>query len=273
MGNGGICLATGFAEVDKNPDIERAASCLRFIEGEPSFSAYKKRSFELMRVSPGDIAFDVGCGLGFDAHRLSGLVSPGGAAVGIDASASLLGSAREKFGRDGDAAFVRADMRKLPIRGESVDAIRCDRVLQHVERPREAIVEMVRALKPGGRLVCAEPDWSTFVIDAHDPAVTRRVAERWRDCFRNPDVGRRLLGWIREEGLHGASLEGCILLADGLSAVDIVYDVRKTVAMLEDEEKDARGRYASWLEALAGRDGMTPVTASVTLFLAAGRKT
>jgi ubiquinone/menaquinone biosynthesis C-methylase UbiE len=265
-------LATGFRDVDQEPDLEKLSACLRFLDALPSFGAYKARSLEKLQVRPGDTVVDLGCGLGLDVRRLAGLVSPGGMAVGIDESQKLLNLARRAFPQDPSMRFEQGDIHRLPFANASVDAVRIDRTLQHVARPVEVIAEMTRVLKPGGRMVCAEPDWFSFVIDSDDQATMAPVVERWRHSFRNPSIGRQLLRRIREQGLDDTWMEGYILLADGLEAVDRVYDLRKTVSLLAAEGGDKGRPLEAWLENLAARDKDTAVTASVTLFLAGGRK-
>ncbi len=52
-------------------------------------------------------------------------------------------------------AFARMDA--LPVRDASVDAILCTQVLEHLERPWQALPEMHRVLKPGGVLYLTAP--------------------------------------------------------------------------------------------------------------------
>ena len=263
-------LATGFRDVDVGSDTGKMVACLRFLEGLPSFRAYKARALEAMRVGPGDRVADLGCGLGFDTARLAEITGPTGKIFGVDSSRILLNAAeRASAGLQG-VEFRHADIHDLPFESGSLDAVRVDRTLQHVEDPQKVIAEMARVLKPGGRLVAAEPDWFTFVIDSEDPDWTGRVVKRWRGSFRNPAIGRQLLRRIRQEGLADTWMEGFILLADGLDVADRVYDLSATVGLLEAEHPGQGAR--SWLDRVQESDRHIPVSASVTLFLAGGEK-
>ncbi len=266
------CLASDFRDADASPELAKLISCLRFMQGLPHFAAYKARSLEMMDLGPGQVAADLGCGLGFDVPKLAVRVAPGGRAIGIDGSRHFLEAARRAFGGEAGVGFAQGDLHGLALADGCLDAVRVDRTLQHVAEPARVIAEMHRALKPGGRLVCAEPDWGTFVIDCHDPATADLVTGRWMKGIRNPRIGRQLLRLLRQEGLRDASLEGFILLVDGLEAVNIIFDVYKTVAMMEADDRGGEGRLAAWLEGLRARDSRVGVTASVTLFLARGRK-
>jgi len=265
-------LATGFRDVDNNSDIGKLVACLRFLDRLPSFNAYKKMSIDRLKLKPGDIVVDVGCGLGFDVARLASVVSPGGSSIGIDNSERLLEAARNAFAAVEGVSFVQRDIHSLDIPSNSVDGIRVDRTLQHVQEPQKVISEMIRVLKPDGRLVCAEPDWSTFVIDADNDEITDRVVQTWKNSFKNPNIGRQLLRRVRAEGLENTWADGLILLADGLKAADIVYDIYATADKVRSENDQASCAIDDWVRELQRREDREGVMACVTIFLAGGQK-
>jgi len=265
-------LATGFRDVDNNSDIGKLVACLRFLDGLPSFNAYKRMSMVRLKLKPGHVAVDVGCGLGFDVARLANVVSPGGSSIGIDNSEKLLSAARNAFAAVEGVSFVQGDIHSLGIPSNSVDGIRVDRTLQHVQDPQRVISEMVRVLKPGGWLVCAEPDWSTFVIDADNDEITDRVVQTWRSNFRTPNIGRQLLRRVRTEGLENTWADGLILLADGIRAADIVYDIYATADKVKADNDKESCVIDDWVRELQRREDREGVMASVTIFLAGGQK-
>ncbi len=57
---------------------------------------------------------------------------------------------------------VVGDAYALPYADDSVDAIHCEAVLEHLEFPNEAAAEMFRALRPGGQLFAATPFMQHF---------------------------------------------------------------------------------------------------------------
>ncbi|AFM24483.1 methyltransferase domain-containing protein [Desulfomonile tiedjei] len=272
MGKHDGYLADGFRDVDNNTDVSKFEACLRFLEKLPSIETYKKKSIERLRLKQGDTALDLGCGLGFDVPKMARLVSPGGRSVGIDSSEKLLDSARRAFSGCEGVSFVQGDIHDLQIPSNSVNGIRVDRTLQHVRDPQKVISEMVRVLKPGGWLVCAEPDWSTFVIDADDNEVTNTVVRTWSGSFENPHIGRQLLRRVRSEGLENTWAEGFVLLADGLTAVDTVYDLYATVRRAKTENEEMSSAIDAWLNGQVRRDDHEGVIACVTIFLAGGQK-
>ena len=52
---------------------------------------------------------------------------------------------------------IVSDIRSMPVDSASFDAVLCTEVLEHVPYPWDAIKEMVRVLKPGGKLIISAP--------------------------------------------------------------------------------------------------------------------
>lgn len=272
MGKRDGYLADGFRDVDSNTNVSKLEACLSFLEELPSVKTYKKKSIERLRLKQGDTVVDLGCGLGFDVAKMAQLVSPGGRSIGIDNSEKLLSSARRAFGDREGALFLQGDIHRLEIPSNSVDAIKVDRTLQHVEDPQKVISEMVRVLRPGGWMACAEPDWSTFVIDADSNEMTDTVVQAWTSAFRNPHIGRQLLRRVRAKGLENTWADGVVLLADGLSAADTVHDLYATVSRIKSENEEQSRALDAWVSEQAKRDAHEGVIACVAIFLAGGRK-
>ena len=57
---------------------------------------------------------------------------------------------------------IQTDVLHLPIKNESVEAIVCTGVLEHVRDPHLAVLEICRVLKPGGRCYFEVPFMQTF---------------------------------------------------------------------------------------------------------------
>lgn len=83
-----------------------------------------------------------------DSHRV----------IGVDFSAAMLRYGREKLARLGEkrVALVRGDAMCIPLPDESVDAVTIGFGIRNVQRPEVAAREIVRVLKPGGRLAILE---------------------------------------------------------------------------------------------------------------------
>lgn len=171
-------------------------------ETSPQIRALRDWVAERLAVGEGDTVVDVGCGTGTEVRRLASRVGPGGRSVGIEPHAGLRGVAVERAKQEANAAeFVDAVARALPFADASVDAIRCERVLQHLPDPAEAVAEMARVLRPGGRLALVDSDWGTSTMSHGDPGVVRRYQEVAWSAQPTPFAGRHLRRWLVEAGL------------------------------------------------------------------------
>jgi SAM-dependent methyltransferase len=111
-------------------------------------------------VAPGR-ALDAGCGTGRLARMLLDL---GHRVIAVDGSREMLARAREN---PPGAAFVRGDLRRLPIRDGSIDVVVCGLSLTHLPTLRVPIAEMARTLRPGGRLILSDIHPIAVATGAH----------------------------------------------------------------------------------------------------------
>ncbi|HEV2780508.1 MAG TPA: class I SAM-dependent methyltransferase [Actinophytocola sp.] len=103
---------------------------------------------------PAGIVLDVGTGTGRVAAALQ---RPDRRLIAVDRSVEMLARARARLDPRRSVA-LRSDARTLPIASGSVDAAVCSGVLHHLPHWPDAVLELARTLRPGGRLVVREPN-------------------------------------------------------------------------------------------------------------------
>jgi ubiquinone/menaquinone biosynthesis C-methylase UbiE len=114
-----------------------------------------------LELRPGIVTVDVGCGRGYMGYTFWEYFGSGGCYVGIDSDPKLLDEARtlaRRWATGGAATFLEASAYSLPLPENHADWVTCQTLLIHLERPEEAVAEMVRVAKPGGLVTCFEPD-------------------------------------------------------------------------------------------------------------------
>ncbi|MFQ6171287.1 methyltransferase domain-containing protein [Oryzobacter sp. R7] len=162
------------------------------------------REWALARLAPepGETVVDVGSGVGEVVVRLARAVGPTGRAVGVEPNPALRAIADERASAEGaaSATFVDGVAGDLPFDDGSVDAVTCERVLQHLDDPEGAVREMARVLRPGGRVVLLDSDWATSVMHPGDQDVVARYQAATWAGFANPFSGRRLRSQLRAAG-------------------------------------------------------------------------
>ncbi|MGH8999014.1 MAG: methyltransferase domain-containing protein [Acidimicrobiia bacterium] len=169
---------------------------------------------EWLEVGPGSAVLDVGCGPGDVLVALAGTVAPGGRSIGLDRDPAMLTEARRRAAlAEVDVDFIAGDVRVLGFPDAVLDACRAERVLQHLPDPEVAIAQMVRALRPGGRLVTIDSDWWTRRWHHPDQRTTRAIVRFLAvEAIASGDIGSRLAAMYRVAGLVDIRVEGEILL-------------------------------------------------------------
>ncbi|CDO29579.1 SAM-dependent methyltransferase [Mycobacterium vulneris] len=115
---------------------------------------------EWLNVPPGGLALDVGSGPGNVTAALARSAGLDGFAFGVDISEPMLARAVEAEASR-QVGFVRADAQKLPFRDGVFDAVVSIAAVQLIPDAEAALAEMVRVLRPGGRIAIMVPTATT----------------------------------------------------------------------------------------------------------------
>ncbi|HEX9069911.1 MAG TPA: methyltransferase domain-containing protein [Ktedonobacterales bacterium] len=233
----------------------------------------KHLSFKALKLKKRQRVLDVGCGLGQDVAQMVPQVGKQGRVVGLDCNPAFLDAARQRTATLGKRArFVEGDATDMPFPRESFDACRCERVLQHLAEPQQAIGEMVRVTKPGGRIVILDTDWGTASIDTAASTHVERVLTRVRAerCLANGYAGRMLYRLGKAVGLHSLTVKVVPLvihqypLARYLGMLDIAEQAALDHGELSLDEVTA------WREELSAADAAGRFFGTIALTLVTG---
>ncbi|UMB70659.1 class I SAM-dependent methyltransferase [Mycobacterium paraterrae] len=113
--------------------------------------AEQRRAAEALRLSCATRLLDIACGPGNFTGKLAEQLPPGGLAVGLDISVPML--TRAVHDNSGPrTCYVRGDAGVLPFDDETFDAVCCFGALYLMPKPIQVAREMVRVLRPGGRI-------------------------------------------------------------------------------------------------------------------------
>jgi ubiquinone/menaquinone biosynthesis C-methylase UbiE len=167
-------------------------------------TAENSAGYLLDRLAPGMDLLDVGCGPGTITIDLASRVAPG-RVVGIDRADEVIAQANQLLGRAGteNVTFATGDVYALDFDEASFDVVHAHQVLQHLQRPVDALRELRRVLRPDGVLAVRDSDYAAFVWAPDEPLLDRWNAVYHAISARNgaeADAGRYLLGWVHEAG-------------------------------------------------------------------------
>ncbi len=211
---------------DADAHADQAARYLTLLT--EMLAEHKRRVSDLLRLEPGSSAIEIGCGLGHDAEALAHRVGPTGRVVGIDASQALIAQATTRTQPLGlPLRFQVGDAQALPFPDDSFDAARAERVLQHLEDPARAVRELVRVVRPGGRIVVLEPDGDTISVGGVSLEVTRALVRHKVDVsIAHGSIGRDLRALLVGAGCVEAMAEAGVITLGDLKTADGVLTLR-----------------------------------------------
>ncbi len=196
-------------------------------------------------IGPGQRVLDVACGTGVLACAAAERAGPEGRVVGLDPNAGMLAVARPKSDR---IEWREGRAESLPYPDDSFDAVVSQFGLMFFEDRAAALGEMMRVLRPGGRMTVA-------VCDAVDrspgyaalAALLRRLfGEHVAEAFRAPFVlgdPQRLLALCDEAGIADAMVtrhDGTVRFASIASMISTERACVWTLGGMLDEAQFAR---------------------------------
>lgn len=153
---------------------------------------------------------EAGCGPGFVTSRLRRYLG-GGKVTALDVDGTMLAHARGEVGDDPRVRFVEASVTATGLPDGAFDAVLVRYLLQHVTDVPAALAELVRVVRPGGRIFAVDADFGLGSIYEPEPPFLRELLDA-------ADEGQRLQGG---DGRVGRKLPR-LLLEAGLT--DIVVD-------------------------------------------------
>lgn len=117
-------------------------------------------------LAPGERVLDLACGTGHITLQAAQAVGAGGSALGVDLSQRMVEVATQRARQASSAnmanlaksanianvAFARMDAQQLALPDARFDVVLCSLGLMYLPDPAQALREMQRVLRPGGRL-------------------------------------------------------------------------------------------------------------------------
>jgi ubiquinone/menaquinone biosynthesis C-methylase UbiE len=168
-----------------------------------------QQSLSRLGLAPGLRVLDVGSGLGQFARAMARVVGRGGCVVGVERSAVQTATARQLAVAAGEADLVDAragDAHRLPLRDDewgSFDVAHARFLLEHVAEPQAVVDAMVRAVRPGGRVVLEDDDHELLRLFPALPDLDRvwnAYATSYAVVGHDPWVGRKLPSLLARAG-------------------------------------------------------------------------
>lgn len=145
------------------------------------------------RVQKGDRVLDVACGTGALTLPAAEIAGHSGSVVGLDANPEMLAVARRKSGQ---IEWLEGTAEALPLPDNGFDVVVSQFGFMFFKDKPKALAEMMRVLRPGGRLAVAvcdavenSPGYGTFAL-LLDRLFGKEVGDAFRAPFSLGNAGR-----------------------------------------------------------------------------------
>jgi ubiquinone/menaquinone biosynthesis C-methylase UbiE len=216
-------------------------------------------------MRPGEHVIDVACGTGLVTFDAAHAVGAGGRVVGVDLSGKMIDAARLRAtqGELRHVSFARMDAETLALPDASFDVALCALGLMYVPDPLQAVREMRRVLRPGGRIGIAvwgqrsRCGWAPVF-----PIVDAEVRSEVCPLFFSLGAPDALATLCEQAGLVRIGqqrISSTLIYSDAEEACDAAF-VGGPVALAWSRfdtvaRRRVRARYTHAISPWAGRDG------------------
>jgi ubiquinone/menaquinone biosynthesis C-methylase UbiE len=146
---------------------------------------------EALKLKPGEVVADIGAGSGYHTFRIAERIGSRGKVLAVDVQPEMLAMIRQrmKARKVANIEPIQGTATDPKLPPDSVDLILMVDVYHEFEYPFEMTQAMVRALKPGGRLVFVE-----FRLE--DPKVPIKLVHKMTEKQVRKEMEPHPLTWV-----------------------------------------------------------------------------
>jgi len=157
----------------------------------------------VVALYPGEVLLDIGSGPGLETISLARRVDPAWA-FGLDPVPRMLKVASDNARKAGvrNASFLKGSVEDIPLADESVDVVVSNCVINLSTDKEQAMREILRVLRPGGRVAVADIVWL-----GTPSASVRASAQAWASCIGGALEADGYTRLLEEVGFVSARLE------------------------------------------------------------------
>jgi arsenite methyltransferase len=203
------------------------------IYDSPAVRAQRRVTRRLLDARPGETLLDLGCGPGHLTSELAAAACGDGRFIALDRQPGMVDAAAFRAAAAGVAQrclFVLGEATAVPLGTGTCDGIVAVQVLEYVPDVAQALAEIRRVLRPGGRAVILDTDWRSCVWHSAQDTRTDAVLSAWEGHCVHPHLPAQVLPMARAAGFTDAEVHAVPLVETDTGADTYSMGMLATIA-------------------------------------------
>jgi len=249
---------------------------VQFLDGArsvPSVQEQKRMILEILDLQVGEKVLDIGCGTGEDVRDAARLVGTTGLCIGVDVDETMIAVAQARSAGQGQSIeFYQSDISTLKFPDNTFDVVRAERLFEHLRQPEQALQEMLRVTRIGGRVLVASPDMDTNIIDHPNRSVTRIIRHFESDRRPNGLAGQKLYGLFHDAGLTDLNMRAVVHINTSYKEMLTFLNIQERAEAAWKSGAISESECTMWLEQLEQAGRAEHFFMSTNHYIVCGRK-
>jgi SAM-dependent methyltransferase len=225
-----------------------------------------------LALQAGESILDVGSGPGHQVFEMSSIVGPAGRVQGIDPAESALAIASRRCSGLSNVQFELGDVTELPFNDETFDAVMSSQVFEYLENVSGGLQEIYRVLRPGGRVLIHDTDWSALLWRSSDAKRMARVVEVWNGHLADPNLPQTLAYKLRDAGFSEIEVKPIVQLEAEFEPGSVSGVLMKFIIGYVESQGMSAAETSAWKEDLENLGAAGDYFFSSNEYMFVGRK-
>jgi ubiquinone/menaquinone biosynthesis C-methylase UbiE len=227
----------------------------------------------VLALKPGERVLEVGCGNGYMVREMAGEVGAAGHVSGLDFAEGMVAKAGALCQAIPHADFRQGDAGALPFEDAAFDAVTGMQVYCFVGEIDKALSEAHRVLKPGGRLVIQDTEWSGLAWNHPDDALMNRVAGALRGVYADAHLPRTLTRRMNSAGFTNVGCDVFTVVNRCFASSTYSYQLANSMQpIIEADPAFTTAEMQAWFQGLQDLDAAGDYFFSLNRYVFSGTK-